>query len=138
MTSAPAELGERLIIGHMEDSIRPGAVRLRSAEESRNVHQSMTLLDAIAEYGFDACIGGARRDEEKARAKERIFSFPRRVRPVGSEESAAGIVEPLQHRVHKGENIPRVSDQQLDRAGCLAVHRPRKTGGTVDLLRASA
>src|SRR5438445_1507832 len=53
-----AELGERLIVGHMEDSIRAGRVRLRSADESRNVHQSVTLLDTIAHYGFDACIGG--------------------------------------------------------------------------------
>jgi sulfate adenylyltransferase subunit 2 len=50
-------------------------VRLRSADESRNAAQSVTLLEAIAEFGFDAAIGGARRDEEKARAKERVFSF---------------------------------------------------------------
>jgi sulfate adenylyltransferase subunit 2 len=48
---------------------------LRRPDESRNAHQSVTLLDAIAELGFDACIGGARRDEEKSRAKERIVSF---------------------------------------------------------------
>src|SRR6195256_4801283 len=51
-----AELGERLVIGHMDDSIRKGRVRFRSQDESRNVHQSVTLLDTIAEYGFDACI----------------------------------------------------------------------------------
>jgi len=70
-----AELGERLIVRSVEDSITSGRVVLRSADESRNRHQSVTLLDAIAEHGFDACIGGARRDEEKARAKERIMSF---------------------------------------------------------------
>jgi sulfate adenylyltransferase subunit 2 len=70
-----AELGERLIVRSVEDSIRAGRVALRKPDESRNRHQSVTLLDAIAEFGFDACIGGARRDEEKARAKERIFSF---------------------------------------------------------------
>src|SRR5882724_10154486 len=70
-----AELGERLVVGHVEESMRKGRVRLRSEDESRNKHQSVTLLDTIAEHGFDACIGGARRDEEKARAKERIFSF---------------------------------------------------------------
>jgi sulfate adenylyltransferase subunit 2 len=59
----------------VEDSIAEGRVVLRDPAESRNRHQSVTLLDAIAEFGFDACIGGARRDEEKARAKERIFSF---------------------------------------------------------------
>src|SRR5437667_2918797 len=70
-----AQLGERLIVRSVEDSIASGRVELRHPAESRNRHQSVTLLDAIAEFGFDACIGGARRDEEKARAKERIFSF---------------------------------------------------------------
>ena len=70
-----AELGERLIVRSVEDSIRRGTVVLKSPNESRNKHQSVTLLEAIDEFGFDACIGGARRDEEKARAKERIFSF---------------------------------------------------------------
>jgi len=70
-----AELGERLIVRSVEDSIVKGRVVLASPDESRNRHQSVTLLDAIAEFGFDACIGGARRDEEKARAKERVFSF---------------------------------------------------------------
>ena len=68
-------LGERLIVRSVEDSIAKGRVVLANPAESRNRHQSVTLLDAIAEFGFDACIGGARRDEEKARAKERVFSF---------------------------------------------------------------
>ena len=69
------QLGERLIVSSMEESIKKGRVVLRSPTQSRNAFQSVTLLDTIAEYEFDACIGGARRDEEKARAKERIFSF---------------------------------------------------------------
>ena len=69
-----AETGERLVVGHVEDSIRRGTVRLGSPLESRNGHQTVTLLEAIEEHRFDALIGGARRDEEKARAKERIFS----------------------------------------------------------------
>jgi sulfate adenylyltransferase subunit 2 len=69
-----AEMGERLIVGHLEDSIARGTVRLAHPLESRNGHQSVTLLEAIEEHRFDALIGGARRDEEKARAKERIFS----------------------------------------------------------------
>jgi sulfate adenylyltransferase subunit 2 len=68
-------LGERLIVRTVQDSIDRGRVRLKNAGQSRNSLQTVTLLDAIAEFGFDACIGGARRDEEKARAKERIFSF---------------------------------------------------------------
>jgi sulfate adenylyltransferase subunit 2 len=70
-----AELGERLIVRSVEDSIRRGSVRILSENQSRNAAQSVTLLEAIAELGFDAAIGGARRDEEKARAKERVFSF---------------------------------------------------------------
>ena len=69
-----AEMGERLVVGHLEDSIARGTVRLADALESRNGHQSVTLLEAIEEHRFDCLIGGARRDEEKARAKERIFS----------------------------------------------------------------
>ena len=68
------ELGAELIVRSVEDSIQRGTVRLAHSGESRNVHQSVTLLEAIDEFRFDALIGGARRDEEKARAKERIFS----------------------------------------------------------------
>jgi sulfate adenylyltransferase subunit 2 len=70
-----AELGERLIVRSVEDSMRRGSVRLSGENQSRNAAQSVTLLEAVAEFQFDAAIGGARRDEEKARAKERVFSF---------------------------------------------------------------
>jgi len=68
------ELGAELIVRSVEDSMKRGTVRLAHPGESRNAHQSVTLLEAIEEFRFDALIGGARRDEEKARAKERIFS----------------------------------------------------------------
>jgi sulfate adenylyltransferase subunit 2 len=70
-----SELGERLLVRSVEDSMRRGSVRLRRPDDSRNAVQSVTLLEAVAEFSFDAAIGGARRDEEKARAKERVFSF---------------------------------------------------------------
>jgi len=69
-----AELEAELVVRSVEDSMRRGTVRLAHPGESRNVHQSVTLLEAIEEFRFDALIGGARRDEEKARAKERVFS----------------------------------------------------------------
>ena len=69
-----AELGAELIVRSVENSIARGTVRLARPDESRNAHQSVTLLEAIEEFRFDALMGGARRDEEKARAKERIFS----------------------------------------------------------------
>jgi sulfate adenylyltransferase subunit 2 len=68
------QLGAELIVRSVEDSMKRGTVRLARRDESRNAHQSVTLLEAIEEFRFDALIGGARRDEEKARAKERIFS----------------------------------------------------------------
>ncbi|HKB55035.1 MAG TPA: sulfate adenylyltransferase subunit CysD [Ramlibacter sp.] len=68
------QLGARLIVRSLEDSIQRGTVRLSRPDESLNAHQSVTLLEAIEEFRFDALIGGARRDEEKARAKERMFS----------------------------------------------------------------
>jgi sulfate adenylyltransferase subunit 2 len=71
-----AELGERLIVASVQDSIDSGrAVEETGPRASRNKLQTVTLLDAIAEHGFDAAFGGARRDEERARAKERVFSF---------------------------------------------------------------
>jgi sulfate adenylyltransferase subunit 2 len=68
------EMGERLVVGHLDDSIARGTVRLAHRLESRNGHQTVALLEAIEEHRFDALLGGARRDEEKARAKERMFS----------------------------------------------------------------
>ena len=68
------QLQAQLIVRSVEDSMKRGTVRLAHPGESRNAHQSVTLLEAIDEFRFDALIGGARRDEEKARAKERIFS----------------------------------------------------------------
>ena len=69
------EIGERLVVVRVQDTIDAGRVTEETGPRaSRNQLQSVTLLDAIAEHGFDACFGGARRDEERARAKERIFS----------------------------------------------------------------
>ncbi len=71
-----AELGERLIVASVQESIDSGrAVEETGPRASRNRLQTVTLLDAIAEHGFDAAFGGARRDEERARAKERMLSF---------------------------------------------------------------
>ena len=85
-----AELGERLIVSHVQDSIDAGrVVEETGPRASRNRPQTITLLDALEQNGFDAAFGGARRDEERARAKERVFSFrddfgqwdPKRQRP---------------------------------------------------------
>src|SRR6266496_3167018 len=100
-----AELGERLVVRSVEDSMRAGKVVLRHAHESRNKHQSVTLLDAIAELELDACIGGARRDEEKARAKERIFSFRDELGQWDPKNQRPELWNLFNARIHKGENI---------------------------------
>jgi len=69
------ELGERLIVASVQESINKGRVADEPGNPSRNRLQTTTLLDAITEHGFDSVFGGARRDEEKARAKERVFSL---------------------------------------------------------------
>ncbi len=99
------ELGERLIVRSVEDSIASGRVVLKTPDESRNPHQSVTLLDAIAEFGFDACIGGARRDEEKARAKERIFSFRDAFGQWDPKNQRPELWNLYNARVHNGEHV---------------------------------
>jgi len=101
-----AELGERLIVGSVEESIKKGTVRLRNpATDSRNAAQAVTLLETIAEHGFDACIGGARRDEEKARAKERIFSFRDEFGQWDPKAQRPELWDLYNTRVHPGENM---------------------------------
>ena len=100
-----AELGERLIVRSLEDSIRKGTVVLKNALQSRNVFQSVTLLETIAEFGFDACMGGARRDEEKSRAKERIFSFRDEFGQWDPKNQRPELWDIYNTRVHPGENI---------------------------------
>lgn len=99
------ELGERLIVRSVEDSMKRGTVVLKSPDEPRNKHQSVTLLEAIEEFGFDCCIGGARRDEEKARAKERIMSFRDEFGQWDPKNQRPELWNLYNARVHKGENI---------------------------------
>jgi sulfate adenylyltransferase subunit 2 len=103
--SRACQLNERLIVRCVEDSMRRGTVVLKSPTESRNKHQSVTLLEAIEEFGFDCCIGGARRDEEKARAKERIFSFRDEFGQWDPKNQRPELWDLFNARVHKGENI---------------------------------
>ena len=100
------ELGERLIVASVQESIDKGrVVEERGPRASRNRLQTTTLLDALEEHGFDAAFGGARRDEERARAKERVFSFrdefgqwdPKRQRPE--------LWSLYNGRIRKGEHV---------------------------------
>jgi sulfate adenylyltransferase subunit 2 len=100
-----AKLGERLIVRSVEDSMRRGTVKIRGIDASRNAAQSVTLLEAIAELGFDAAIGGARRDEEKARAKERIFSFRDEFGQWNPRNQRPELWELYNARVAPGEHV---------------------------------
>src|SRR6187431_2278030 len=100
------EIGEKLVVRKVEDTIKKKHLTEQKGKfASRNQLQTYTLLDTIEEFGFDACIGGARRDEEKARAKERIFSIrdefgqwdPKRQRPE--------LWNTYNGRISKGENV---------------------------------
>ena len=99
------ELNERLIVRSLEDSMKRGTIVLKIPDEPRNKHQSVTLLEAIAEFEFDCCIGGARRDEEKARAKERIMSFRDEFGQWDPKNQRPELWNLFNARVHKGENI---------------------------------
>lgn len=100
-----AELGAKLIVGSVEESIRKGTVVLRKQTDSRNAAQAVTLLETIAEQGFDALMGGARRDEEKARAKERIFSFRDEFGQWDPKAQRPELWELYNAKLHKGENM---------------------------------
>ncbi len=100
-----AELGERLIVASVEDSIREGrVVEETGPRASRNALQTVTLLDAIAEHGFDAAFGGARRDEERARAKERILSFRDEFGQWEPQRQRPELWSLFNGRLHKGEH----------------------------------
>ena len=124
------ELGVRLEVGSVQESIDAGrVVEQKGKYASRNQLQTTTLLDTVEKHQFDALFGGGRRDEEKARAKERVFSFrdefgqwdPKVQRPALSGTSTtAGST------VGRASGVPAV---ELDRARHLALHRP----GAVEL-----
>jgi sulfate adenylyltransferase subunit 2 len=101
-----AELGERLIVASVQESIDSGrAVEEKGPRASRNRLQTVTLLDAIAEHGFDAAFGGARRDEERARAKERIFSFRDDFGQWDPKNQRPELWNLYNGRIKKGENV---------------------------------
>ncbi|MGI8776269.1 MAG: sulfate adenylyltransferase subunit CysD [Acidimicrobiales bacterium] len=101
-----AELGERLIVASVQDSIDRGRVAEETGPRaSRNRLQTTTLLDAITANGFDACLGGARRDEEKARAKERVFSFRDEFGQWDPKAQRPELWSIYNGRVRRGEHI---------------------------------
>ncbi len=99
-------VGERLIVAQVQDSIDKGRVREETGPRaSRNRLQTTTLLDAISEHGFDAAFGGARRDEERARAKERVFSFRDDFGQWDPKSQRPELWSLYNGRIRKGEHV---------------------------------
>ena len=100
------EMGAELIVRYVQDSIDQGKVQEETGKyASRNVLQTQTLLDAIEEMKLDACIGGARRDEEKARAKERVFSVRDAFGQWDSKKQRPELFDMLNGKIGVGENV---------------------------------
>lgn len=100
------ETGAELIVRNVQDTINTGRVKEETGKyASRNVLQTVTLLDAIEEFKFDACIGGARRDEEKARAKERVFSVRNDFGQWEPKKQRPELFDMLNGIIDVGENV---------------------------------
>ncbi len=100
------QLGEQLIVRKVEDTIKAkGLTEPIGKFASRNALQTFTLLDTIEEFGFDCCIGGARRDEEKARAKERVFSIRDEFGQWNPKRQRPELWNIYNGKIHKGENV---------------------------------
>lgn len=100
------ETGAELIVRNVQDTINAGRVKEETGKyASRNVLQTVTLLDAIEEFKFDACIGGARRDEEKARAKERVFSVRNDFGQWDPKKQRPELFDMLNGIIDVGENV---------------------------------
>ena len=134
-----AEAGHRADRPHEPrgDRARHQPVRPRLGAAHRHV-EDRGPKQALDKYGFDAAFGGARRDEEKSRAKERVFSLPRRPTIAGTRRTSGPSSGALQRRASPGEIDPRLPAVELDRARHLAIHPPREHPDRAALLRRRA
>lgn len=133
-----AQTHSRLIVRKVEDTIKQKNLTEPTGKfASRNWLQTHTLLDTIEEFKFDACIGGARRDEEKARAKERIFSVRDEFGQWNPKLQRPELWNIFNGRITKGENVS-ISYQQLDGNRCLELYTGREHSITLHLFFPSA
>ena len=130
------QFGVELVVASVQESIDAGrVVEDTGPRASRNPLQTITLLDAIAEHRFDAVFGGARRDEERARAKERVVQPSRRVRSVGPQEPAARTVGAVQQPPQARRAPPHLPAVELDRARHLAIRERARRRAARPVLR---
>jgi sulfate adenylyltransferase subunit 2 len=131
------KLGARLVVGSVQASIDSGRVKEEKGPfASRNSLQTVTLLDTIESQKFDACLGGGRRDEEKARAKERFFSHRDEFGQWDPKNQRPEAVESLQWQIPSRRAFPRLSPVEFHRDGCVDVYPARRHRTPVALLRA--
>ncbi len=130
------EPGTHLIVHINEEGVRAGINPFSSGSQVHtDVMKTQALKQALDKYAFDAAFGGARRDEEKSRAKERVFSLRSPGHRWDPKNQRPGALGPVQHPQGAGRVVPRVPALQLDRGGCLGLHRARGTRGRPALLR---
>ena len=132
-------VGAELLVWRNESAIAAGTNPIAlDTKRCCGLLKTQALLDGLRHYNFDAAFGGARRDEEKSRAKERIYSFRDLCRPMGPKESAPRTLEPLQRPHPSRRKHPRLPALQLDRDGRLAIYPRRKNSCGRSLLRERA
>ena len=126
------DLGIEMLEYINEDGVKQGINPFDNGSAYTDIMKTQALKQALNKYGFTAAFGGGRRDEEKSRAKERIFSF--RNENLGSEEPETGDVETLQYRDQQRREYSCFPNLQLDRERYLAVHKKRKYSDRASLL----
>ena len=130
------EVGVRLIAHTNQEAKRDGANPFRlGTTKCCALLKTKALLDALEANGIDAAMGGARRDEEKSRAKERVFSLRDSLGTMGPQEPAAGVLESVQQPCGSRTEYARVSPVELDGDRRLGIHRSGKDSGCPSLLR---
>ncbi len=135
-----SELGMELLVYVNPEGLAAGhqPVHPRLAAAHRRHEDRRRCSQALDQYGFDAAFGGARRDEEKSRAKERVFSFRSAAAPLGPEEAAPRALVAVQHAQAPRREPAGVPAVQLDRARRLAVHLARADPDRAAVLRRAA
>ena len=131
-----AEIGARLIVHTNQEALDAGTQPFAlGTQRCCSLLKTTSLLDGLQAGNFDAAFGGARRDEEKSRAKERVFSHAQRQGPVGSQAPASRAVASPEQPSRSGRKRPRLSLVELDRARRLALHPRREHSGGAALFR---
>ena len=129
-------LGLDLIVHTNQEGLARGINPIASGSALHTeIMKTEALKQALDKYGFDAAIGGARRDEEKSRAKERVFSLPRPRPWLGAAAAASGTLDPVQYPARARRDDAGLPAVELDRTRCVGLHRGRADPGRAAVFR---